>query len=59
MRPMLIGAHRGGMDGTISTTAYNPGNGNHLQDRRLLLADNTPTPVTAPVIDTTKFLFPE
>ena len=60
MRPtLLMGMNRAGADGTISTTAYHPQNMSQIHERRLLLADNTPTPVTAPPLETTKFLFPE
>lgn len=57
-RPNSLNVQRGD---TISTTArfpYQPTNMHHLQERRLLLVDNTPTPVTANTIDTSKFIFP-
>ena len=60
MRPMLMGVNRDGVDGTISTTgrlSYHQSHISQLQDKRLLLADNTPTPATAPAIDTSKFIF--
>jgi hypothetical protein len=53
MRPILNG---GGTPGIISTTgklSYH-----QLQEKKCLLADNTPTPATANTIDTTKFIFP-
>ena len=61
MRPMLISVNRGSVGGTISTTgrlSYQHSNVSQLQEKKLLLAENTPTPVTAPAIDTTKFIFP-
>jgi hypothetical protein len=47
---------------TISTTAkisYHPHNGSQIQEKKLLLADNTPTPVIEIPMDGTKFVFPE
>jgi hypothetical protein len=60
MRPMLMSVNRDGIGGTMSTTgrSYHQSNMSQLQDKRMLLVDNTPTPVTAPAIDTSKFIFP-
>lgn len=61
MRPMLINVNRGGMTGTLSTTnglSYRQSNIHQLQERKFLLADNTPTPATATTFDSTKFVFP-
>jgi hypothetical protein len=59
MRPMLHGGNRAGIDGTITTTGYQLHNASQMQERRFLLAENTPTPLTTASIDTTKFVFPE
>lgn len=61
MRPMLTSVNRDGIGGTLSTTgrlSYHQSNISQLQEKRMLLADNTPTPVTAAAIDTSKFIFP-
>ena len=62
MRPVLNGVNRSAITGTLSTTAklsYHQSNiHQQLQERKLLLADFTPTPMTATTIDTTKFIFP-
>jgi len=52
MRPILNG---GGTPGKLS---YHQSNIHQLQEKKCLLADNTPTPATANTIDTTKFIFP-
>jgi len=60
MRPMIMSLNGGGTPGTISTTgklSYQSNN-HQLQEKKYLLADNTPTPATATTIDTTKFIFP-
>jgi hypothetical protein len=60
-RPILMSVNRGGIAGTISTTdklSYYQSNIHQLQEKKFLLIDNTPTPVTAGAIDTTKFIFP-
>jgi hypothetical protein len=47
---------------TISTTAkisYHQHNGSQIQEKKSLLADNTPTPVIEIPMDGTKFVFPE
>jgi hypothetical protein len=57
-RPISINGNR---NGTISSTGklpYRPTSIHQFQERKMLLTDNTPTPVTATTIDTTKFIFP-
>jgi len=48
----------GNRNGTMSSR-YRPTSIHQFQERKMLLADNTPTPVTATTIDTAKFIFPE
>jgi hypothetical protein len=58
MRPMLMTVNRtGGVISTKERLSYHQANIHRLQEKKLLLFDNTPTPVTAPM-DTTKFIFP-
>ena len=52
----------GGGGGTISTTlkgSYYVSNGSQLHEKKSLLADNTPTPISAFPGNETKFVFPE
>ncbi|CAF0837507.1 unnamed protein product [Adineta steineri] len=59
----IIGSNRlPGGGGTISTTgkiSYHQPNGSQLQEKKSLLADNTPTPITGIPIEDTRFFFPE
>jgi len=57
MRPMLISVNRDGIAGRISTTDRS--NIQQLQEKRLLLVDSTPTPLTTTTIDAAKFIFPQ
>lgn len=60
MRPILRNGNRN--DVITSTVRSSPNRSTSIhqfQERRMLLADNTPTPVTATTISTTtKFIFP-
>jgi len=60
-RPILMRVNRDGFGGSMSTTgatSYHQSNLNHSQERKLLLTDNTPTPLTTTPIDIPKFIFP-
>ena len=57
-RPISLNVHRGETMSTTGRFPYQTSNMHHLQERKLLLVDNTPTPVTANTIDTGKFIFP-
>ncbi|CAF0970787.1 unnamed protein product [Adineta steineri] len=60
-RPISMSVNRDGCGGTISTTgkvSYYQPNHNHLQERKLLVVDDTPTPITTTAFNTTKFIFP-
>lgn len=58
MRPMLMNVNRGGTISTTGGLSYRQSNVHQLQERKFLLADNTPTPATVTAVDTTKFIFP-
>ena len=58
----VMGVNRFAMGGTVSTTmkgSYHLAQGSQLHEKRSLLADNTPTPVTAAPMGEAKFTFPE
>jgi len=55
-RPILMRVNRDGFGGSMSTTGR--ASSNQSQERKLLLTDNTPTPLTTTPIDIPKFIFP-
>ncbi|CAM4750032.1 unnamed protein product [Rotaria magnacalcarata] len=62
MRPMLTSMNRDDLGGRISTTSrmtYYSTKLAQIQEKKMLLNDNTPTPMTATAIDETKFTFPD
>ncbi|CAF2413711.1 unnamed protein product [Rotaria sp. Silwood2] len=61
MRPMLMSINRDGLGGTMSTTTrlpYRPTNISQLHEKKRLLTDNTPTPITTVTINHENFIFP-
>ena len=61
MRPMFITMNRDDAGGTTSTTVRLPNYASNIsrsQERKLLLPDNTPTPITASAASDKKFTFP-
>lgn len=58
MRPIRNSINRDGIGGGMSTTSRLPYPPSLIHEKKLLLTDNTPSPMTAAVIDETKFTFP-